>query len=142
MEHKIQEISWRDALPIRHRVLWPQRDAEFCSVPGDEEALHFGVFVESELVTVASVFIDGACARLRKFATLPAYQGRGLGSSLIAKILARLSVESIEVFWCDARETAVDFYQRFGMQPEGERFYKENIAYFKMSIPIISANNK
>lgn len=40
----------------------------------------------------------------------------------------------MQYFWCDARESACRFYQRFGLQTEGERFYKSDVAYFKMGV--------
>lgn len=51
----IKEIKWEEAIPVRHIVLWPDKDPEFCHVPEDESAWHFGVFNESMLVCVASV---------------------------------------------------------------------------------------
>ncbi len=41
-----------------------------------------------------------------------------------------------DVFWCDARESALRIYQQFGLQKEGERFYKSDIPYFKMSLDL------
>jgi len=40
---------------------------------------------------------------------------------------------AIRYFWCDARESAIGFYRRFGLQADGERFYKSEVPYFKMS---------
>lgn len=114
-------------------MLWPAKPIDFCRVAGDAEALHFGALHSGQLVAVASIFIDGQQARLRKFAALPAYQGRGIGSTLLRHILDTLHTHSITYFWCDARATATTFYERFGMQVEGPRFYKADVAYFKMS---------
>jgi ribosomal protein S18 acetylase RimI-like enzyme len=86
------------------------------------------------LVCVASIFIDGNQGRLRKFATLPDYQGQGIGSQVIEFVLNMLERQNIEVFWCDARESALDFYKRFGMVIEGDIFYKKGVAYKKASL--------
>ncbi len=130
----INQITWQRTIDIRHKVLWPNKPAEFCKVEGDEQALHFGYFDEEELVSVASIYIDGDKARLRKFATLHAFQGRGIGTRLIEHILLELSQQGISYFWCDARASAVGFYARFGMKPFGEQFYKSGVAYYKMSL--------
>jgi len=114
-------------------VLWPDKDPEFCHVPGDEGALHFGVFIESMLVCVASVYPSKKNARLRKFATLKEFQGRGIGTKLLNYIFESLNENRNIKFWCDARESAVEFYERFGMSKEGGKFYKYNIPYYKMS---------
>ncbi len=130
----IQRIDIEQALPLRQQVLWPDKPQDFCRVAGDESAWHFGVFDNNTLVSVASVYPHKETARLRKFATLPERQGEGIGSLLLKHILAELPQHNIKLFWCDARESAMGFYQRFGLQAEGERFYKSDVPYYKMSI--------
>ena len=135
---QIKSITVEQALPIRHQVLWPNKTMEECRVEDDDSGHHFGVFVEEELVCVASVFIHGDHARLRKFATLEAHQSKGIGSHVLAYILRILSEHSVRVFWCDARESAMSIYQKIGMTTEGERFYKGDIPYRKMSMTLNS----
>lgn len=100
---------------------------------GDEHARHYGAYLDQTLVSVASIYIDGSQARLRKFAILSQYQGQGIGSELLDSILQQLKNDGITHFWCDARESALGFYARFGMQPEGTRFYKVDVPYFKLA---------
>lgn len=135
----IELISHQATLPIRQSVLWPDKPRVFCQVEGDEDALHFGCFVPVEgkpnqttMVAVASIFVDGGEARLRKFATLPAYQNQGIGSRMIQHIINELHIRQISHLWCDARASAIDFYARFDFQTEGDRFFKSDVAYFKM----------
>lgn len=130
----IQAISWEQTIALRQSVLWPTKPPEYCHVEGDHKALHFGVFVNGSLVCVASVYLQAGKARLRKFATQADYQNQGIGSQLLGFIISSLKETDVKVFWCDARESAISFYQRFGMQPYGERFYKADIAYFKMQV--------
>ncbi|MGF1754973.1 GNAT family N-acetyltransferase [Vibrio makurazakiensis] len=136
MEVSVKRITWQQALPIRHQVLWSHKPIEFCKVESDDEAWHFGAVINGEVVCCASVFIDGSSARLRKFATLEQYQGQGIGSKVVRKILSELNSSGFSEFWCDARESAVGFYQRLGMTRSGERFFKSNVPYFKMRMSI------
>ena len=131
---KIEKIEWQEALPVRHLVLWPSKPASFCKIEGDETASHYGAYVADELVCVASIYIDGGSARLRKFATLSECQGKGIGSRVITHILEELQTVGVEHFWCDARTSAVGFYQRFGLSQQGEEFLKSGVPYFKMSL--------
>jgi len=128
----IQRIMWHEALPIRHEILWPNKPLLFCKVDGDETADHYGVYLNDELVSVASIYRDNRVARLRKFATLVKFQGRGLGSKLIAHILNELEDAGVECFWCDARKTATGFYKKLGMTQQGSEFYKSGVLYLKM----------
>jgi predicted GNAT family N-acyltransferase len=132
----IRTIEWRQALPIRHLVLWPDKPPLFCKIDGDETAHHLGAYIDGELVSVASIYIAGRRARLRKFATLPHVQGQGIGSQIIAHLMKELKKSEIDYFWCDARKSAVGFYQRFGLETQGVEFNKSGIAYYKMEVKI------
>lgn len=133
---EILNIKVEDVLPVRHKVLWPDKPIEFCQVKGDDEALHYGAFIEKELVSVASIYIADKSARLRKFATLTNYQGKGIGSTLIRHILQDLNDRKMIRFWCDARESSVELFKKFGMGQYSVRFYKEDIPYFKMAVSL------
>lgn len=133
---EIRAISWEQTIPLRHSVLWPSKPHEYCHVNGDSEALHFGVFMDEILVCVASVYITLNKARLRKFATDTKYQNQGIGSKMLAYIIQSLKNSQVEYFWCDARESALALYERFGMDSCSERFYKEDVSYFKMEVAL------
>lgn len=132
----IRQIDWQQTIPVRHLVLWPDRPPAFSQVENDAAGQHFGGFIDDTLVCVASVFIEGEQARLRKYATLPEFQSQGVGTQVLSAIFAYLKQAKLSYFWCDARESAIGFYQRFGMQVEGERFYKSEVAYVKMVIKV------
>ncbi|KAI2464783.1 GCN5-like N-acetyltransferase [Annulohypoxylon bovei var. microspora] len=88
-----------------------------------------------ELVSIISLFIDDRSgeARFRKFATARAWQGRGVGSELLAYIIEAAASKGATKIWCDARESALGFYQRFGFGGEGELFFKGEVPYLRMS---------
>ncbi|UGA55403.1 GNAT family N-acetyltransferase [Vibrio sp. VB16] len=138
----IRQIDWTQTIPVRHRVLWPDKPPEFCYVEGDEDGLHFGAFENDELVCVASVYIDGDEARLRKYATEIQFQGLGIGTAVLNEVIAYLKMNHINYFWCDARESALRFYGRFGMLSHGERFYKSDVAYYKMGMHLCPAEDR
>jgi len=133
----IRTILWQDALPVRHEVLWPNKPISFCKIDGDEVARHYGIYIKEQLVSVASIYIDDKTARLRKFATLAEFQGKGLGTQLINHILSDLKQLNIITFWCDARKTAIGFYQKFNMEQEGGEFNKSEVAYVKMNVALL-----
>jgi len=141
----IRGITVEEALPIRHSVLWPNKSQEECRVEGDECSEHFGVFIEEKLVCVASIFIQELSnaklfskkeksARLRKFATIEEYQGKGIGSFVLKHIIDLLQQQRVRMLWCDAREDAMSLYKRFGMNSQDERFFKGDIPYQKMVV--------
>ncbi|QEN04123.1 N-acetyltransferase [Thiospirochaeta perfilievii] len=86
----IKNITPEEALDIRHQVLWPNKPKEFCKLEDDYKGIHYGGFLNGKLVCVASIFIENNSARLRKFATLTEFQGKGYGTLLIKHIISDL----------------------------------------------------
>jgi len=134
---KIRVISWQQTIPLRQSVLWPSKSPEYCYIEGDDEGLHFGAFINEELVCVASVYLTLNKARLRKFATDANYQQQGIGSKMLTHIILSLKDRQVGYLWCDARESATNFYKRFGMSACSERFYKADVSYLKMEVALL-----
>lgn len=136
MDIVITQISTTECLPIRQKVLWPDRNLEHSMVPEDDQGIHFGAYAEDKLTCVASVFVTNSEARLRKFAILPAYQLRGIGTQILTHIIERMINRNVSKLWCDAREPAIDFYARFGFDKEGDLFFKNGVPYVKMVVDL------
>lgn len=133
-EISIQPLEAAQTYALRHAVLWPDQPPAYVRLPDDAAGQHFGAVVGGELRAVISLFVgpDGA-ARFRKFATAPAWQGRGLGSALLRHVLALARAQGARSLWCDARLSTLPFYQRFGLLPAGEVFYKGDIPYQRLN---------
>ena len=94
--------------------------------------MHFGLFDYNKLVTVISTFRKEDEMQFRKFATLPEYQGKGYGTSMMKFILNFARNEGITRIWCNARASAETFYATFGFSRSGELFSKNGIEYLIM----------
>ncbi len=130
----IRSISAADTYALRHQVLWPEKPLDFVKVPEDNHGFHFGYFLDGQLVSVISLFVDDRyMARFRKFATHPDFQRKGIGSLLLQKVFDTASELQATAIWCDARLDAKPFYERFGMMQEGKEFFKGEIPYIKMA---------
>lgn len=134
----IQAIEPAQTYALRHAVLWPDKPLAYVQLPDDATGLHYGAFAEEKLVAVISLFIgDDGVARFRKFATDPAWQGRGIGTALLQHVLAAARAQGASALWCDARQNALPFYQRFGLLPEGAVFYKGEVPYVRLSLALM-----
>ena len=133
----IRPITSTQTYPLRHAVLWPDQPLDYVKLPDDDAGQHFGAFEAEELVAVISLFSspDGT-ARFRKFATAPAWQGRGIGSALLAHTIEAARHQGARSLWCDARQNTLGFYERFGLRPEGEVFYKGPVAYVRLQLDL------
>jgi GNAT superfamily N-acetyltransferase len=132
--HKL--IPSQSTYPLRHSVLWPNIALEDQGLPEDDRpgVIHFGSFVEGREEPVCIVtFVCDELARdvqFRKFATDSEYQSRGIGSSLLRyamdQVLSEMKGQEEVKVWCNARTTALHFYERFGLHelPDGKRYTK------------------
>jgi GNAT superfamily N-acetyltransferase len=58
--------------------------------------------------------------RLRGMATEPGHRGRGLGASVLARLLTEVADRGGDLVWCNARVPAVALYERAGFVVLGE----------------------
>lgn len=130
----IQQISPEATYDLRHSVLWPDKPRDFVKVNNDADGYHYGALQNGEIVAVISLFVTDGIGRFRKFATRPDFQGQGIGTALLNHIITEARRLGATRLWCDARLSAESFYQRFGMQAEGDVFYKGDIPYSKYSV--------
>ena len=121
-------------LPLRQRVLRPGRPPETAYYAGDElpTTRHFAAFDGDTLVGCATFMVstwEGEPAwQLRGMATDASVQGRGVGRTLLAAATAALTAESgVPLFWCNARTTALGFYERQGWRVTSAEFVIEGI---------------
>jgi GNAT superfamily N-acetyltransferase len=133
----IRPIEAAQACTIRALVLRPHWTPERCSWPLDDDPLtiHLGGFVREQLACVGSFVPDphpqlqgelGAApdtmAKLRGMATVEEHRGHGIGSLLLLAGMEALRGRGVQVLWCNARITAVRFYERHGLVTWGEEF--------------------
>ncbi len=133
---QFNKITAKETLDLRHRVLWPNKAKHQLILPADAQGLHYGAAQDDVLVAVASVFVDQSDCRLRKFAIDPDFQRQGIGSAMIKHIQNDLKGCGYNALWCDARETALPFYQSLGFRITGARFMKSDVAYFKANLAL------
>lgn len=135
--YSITDIRLEDCLPIRQRVLGPTLTQDECRVPHDETACHLGGYLNSDLIACVSLFrLDADTVQLRKFAVLPEFQGHGLGSLIIQSTFERCREQGFTLMTLDARVTATRFYDKHGMTPVGDIFFKGTIKHIRMIKPL------
>ncbi len=131
---EIKEIDASETWPLRHKVMWPSKPLDFVVLPNDDEGLHFGLFEKELLVSVISLFINGKEGQFRKFATDDYYQGKGYGTKLLNHLIGEAKRQNIKSLKCNARITAIEFYQRFGMKVASESIRKNGKDYVIMEL--------
>ena len=136
-KHKIegmlfQQIEAAITWPLRQEVMWPDQPMSYVRLPHDEEGIHFGGFIDHQLITVCSLFINGNEAQFRKLAVKQAFQGKGLGTRMLHHVFRYAQQQGVRRIWCNARYTKRHFYDRFNMRETNKTFQKGGIDYVIM----------
>jgi GNAT superfamily N-acetyltransferase len=117
---------------LRRAVLRPGL-APSQPMPGDDvpSAVHIGVTdVDGAVVGTCFVFPEPCPWRpdelpswhLRQMASAPDRRGQGIGALVLAGAVDYVRSRRARLLWCNARETAVGFYARYGFVGHGELF--------------------
>ena len=127
----VRQISANDTYHIRGQMLRPGRDLSECVFKGDEsdQTLHLGAFVEKKLVSIASFYFNQSQSfeapnqfQLRGMATLPEFQNQGLSRELLKFGFPLIKRNFCDLVWCNARISAVGFYETVGFKTIGDTF--------------------
>lgn len=130
--YQIEQIRHELTWAIRQKELYPELPLHEMSLEEDEQGIHFGLFYNSKLISVVSVFDKHNSLQFRKFATLKEYQHKGFGTALLNYIIDFAVQENKSSIWCNARESATDFYKRFDFKETLETFTRLGINYIIM----------
>jgi phosphoribosylformimino-5-aminoimidazole carboxamide ribotide isomerase len=133
---QIRRITIEDALPLRRDVLYPDWELNAVKLDHDEDGLHFGLYEDTRLIGVVSLFLQKDDAQFRKLAIHPDCQGRGYGSLLMQHIEDFCRKAHISMLWCNARDSAEGFYVARGYEYWGSHFTKDNIVFIKMKVQL------
>ena len=114
-------------IPLRQRVLRPGLPVKEACFPGDNlrSTWHVGTYLAKNgrplgapvccATFVFNQYGEKLAWQLRGMATDPKYQGKGLGKSLLLWAEEQIRRRTgMWFFWCNARTTAVEFYEKQG----------------------------
>jgi GNAT superfamily N-acetyltransferase len=129
----VEVVGAADTYDLRRRVLRGGRPDAEVAFPEDGRPGAFHLAVRSEegghIVAVATFSPEPAPSRpgrravhLRGMVVAQRWQYHGVGRLLLEAAIARLRQDGVEVLWANARDSALGFYQRFGMEVVGEGF--------------------
>ncbi|MDQ8005594.1 MAG: GNAT family N-acetyltransferase [Pedobacter sp.] len=130
VEQIFPALTWR----IRQLAMYPEKEITDMELPEDWDGMHFGLYYQYELTGVVSLFIDGTTAQFRKMAVLPNDQGNGFGLQLLQYLVDYCQSQGIEKLWCNARVSAIGFYQKLGFATASEPYERNQISYIKMEL--------
>lgn len=117
-------------LDLRSRILRNGKPLPECTFPTDqvEGVFHLAFYVDEEITTIASFFPNNykdnkeLGYQLRGMATDLQYAGKGYGKQLIEFAVEYIKNTNAQYIWCNARSSAIKFYQKIGFELVSEEF--------------------
>jgi ribosomal protein S18 acetylase RimI-like enzyme len=129
--NSIDKIQAEMTHGLRQRVLRPNGEIDDCVFSGDQdlETIHFGAYKDTLLIGVASIYREQQSKtknplgwRIRGMATDPSVRGQGYGQLLVQACIELAKERKAEELWCNARLSAIGFYQKLGFEILGDEF--------------------
>ena len=126
----IRQATLSEILPLRQRVLRPDKPINEALFDGDEDltTFHFAAIqlhrsthihrIETGITTCCATFMltqlrGSTWWQLRGMATAPEHLGRRLGNQVLGYGMRHMR-GTVKNFWCNARLNAVTFYEKQG----------------------------
>jgi GNAT superfamily N-acetyltransferase len=127
----IRRVDAATIRPLRRAILRPTRPAEASVYDQDDDptTVHLAAYDDKTgaligCVTVFPAPVEGEprAWRLRGMAVDAPRRGTGIGAELLAVAVEAVRSAGAPLLWCEARENAQGFYERFGFVGSGELF--------------------
>ncbi|MCT4643085.1 MAG: GNAT family N-acetyltransferase [Bacteriovoracaceae bacterium] len=128
---EVKQIDAKDTYKLRNKVLRPGRPIEECMFGGDNDELtfHLGAYEHKNLVSVASFYFENNNAlsdqyqfRLRGMATDENFRNKGMSKALLESAFTIIKKNHVNILWCNARTSALGFYEKIGFKTKGNEF--------------------
>lgn len=120
-----------DTYGLRQAVLRPHQAVSDMAFDNDDapDTFHLGAYDGTLLIGIVSLYKKSHAQlsqeyswQLRGMAALPAYQGKGSGRLLVEAAVQEMKQRGGRGVWCNARVSAVKFYEKLGFKIFGEPF--------------------
>lgn len=122
---EVKKIEIEKVWEVRYKVMYPEKDLEYVKLESDMEGTHLGLYKDSKLVSVISIFFENNELQFRKFATLTEEQGKGYGSILLNEVIKYAGNKKFNKVWCNSRIEKVGFYEKFGFVKTDKEYEKD-----------------
>jgi len=126
--------EWTEAVRLREKILREPLGSKFTDEELEEEKNHIQIagFLDNELVATAVLVPEGDKMKMQRVVVSDNLRSNNIGSEMMA-FCEKLAIEkNVEVMYCHARNSAVNFYSKNNYEKEGDYFDEDGIPHLKM----------
>lgn len=138
---EIKFVTPADGFRLRSDILRPSGMAPYKGIEGEnlETSFHVGAYFDDNIISVVSfiknssdLFDELSQYNMRAMVTDPNYRGQHAGSQVIEFGINELIKRNVKLLWFNAREYAIEFYEKNGFTTIGEKFMIPDICMHKV----------
>ena len=136
MSIEIKQILSKDefeqAYAIRRQVFCIEQNVskEIEMDEFDDVSIHILAYIKGKPVGTARWRFTEEGTKIERFAVLKKYRHKGVGEELVKYTLDKLN--EIKFIYLNAQESVIKFYEKFGFEVVGNRFYEADMPHKKM----------
>jgi len=126
------KTHYNQALEIRKKVFIEEQQVEReLEVENEEEATYYLLLVDEKPVGTGRWRKTPEGVKLERFAVLPEFRNKNLGTVILKKVLEDLKNKKERVY-LHSQLKAIPYYQRQGFKKHGPMFVEANIKHYMM----------
>lgn len=126
-----KELSEK-AFDIRNKVFVQEQNVDpSLEYENEEKCTHYLIIIDNKPVGTGRWRYTQKGIKLERFATLPKYRNRGLGTELLKRILSDVIPLSDKIY-LHSQLKAVPYYERQGFRKKGDIFIEAGIKHYLM----------
>jgi predicted GNAT family N-acyltransferase len=96
----------------------------------DDVSIHILAYIKGKPVGTARWRFTEEGVKIERFAVLKKYRHEGVGEELVKYTLDKLN--EIKFIYLNAQESVIKFYEKFGFEVIGNRFFEADMPHKKM----------
>lgn len=132
---KNDETLMQEVMNIRKEVFVNEQNC-----PEDEEwddshynCEYYLVFDDNKAVGTLRWRINNEKIKIERVAVLKEFRGKDFGKQIVEFVLNDIKTMGLPIY-LNSQEQVISFYENFGFEKYGERFYEANIPHFAMKL--------
>lgn len=126
--------EWEEAVNLREKILREPLGSKFSEEELEEEKDHIQIagFLNEKLVATAVLVTEGQNMKMQRVVVTDNLRSKNIGSRMMSFCEELARDRNINIMYCHARNTAVNFYTRNDYQKVGDYFDEDGIPHLKM----------
>ncbi len=126
------DALYQEALGIRRKVFIEEQQVPVeLEVENEAQAAYYLLRLDGKAIGTARWRETDKGIKLERFAVLPEFRNRNLGTAMLEKVLSDLEAVKQKIY-LHAQEKAVSYYQRQGFTIRGDKFVEAGIVHYEM----------